>query len=98
MISTMSISLTPNLAGFNSLIIVFFVIASMTYFLFTVRGKEAAGSKMNPLLSAMMSVGQYVLMGAIGAGFAASFLGRLAVFMDILERVVYFIPRMLGLM
>jgi len=98
MISTMSISLTPNLAGFNSVIIVFFVIASMTYFLFTVRGKEPAGSAMNPLLSTMMKIGQYVLMGAIGAGFAASFLGRLAVFMDVLERVVYFIPRMLGLM
>jgi hypothetical protein len=98
MISTMSVTLTPNLAGFNSVIIVFFVIASMTYFLFTIRGKETARSAMNPLLSAMMNVGQYVLMGAIGAGFAASFLGRLAVFMDVLERVVYFIPRMLGLM
>ena len=95
-VSTMSISLAPTLTGLNSVLVLFFVTASMTYFLFTVRGHGT--STVNPVLGTFMKVGQYVLMGAIGAGFAASFLGRLAVFMDVMERVVYFIPRLLGLM
>ena len=76
--------------------VLFFVVTSMTYFLFTVRGYE--DSKINPVLDSFMKIGQYVLMGAFGAGFAASFIGRLAVFMDVMDRVVFFIPRILGLM
>ncbi len=95
-VSTMSISLTPTIAGFNSVMVLFFVVTSMTYFLFTVRGYE--DSKINPVLDSFMKIGQYVLMGAFGAGFAASFIGRLAVFMDVMDRVVFFIPRILGLM
>jgi uncharacterized protein YacL len=95
-VSTVSISLAPTLASLNSVLMLFFVIASMTYFFFTVSAHETSG--VNPVLGALMKAGQYVLMGAIGAGFAGSFLGRLAVFMEIMEKVVYFIPKLLGLM
>jgi len=97
LISTMNISLTPSLEGFNSVIIFIFVISAMFYFFFTVRDREVTTSGTINLRGIMTKIGQYVLMGAFGAGFAASFLGRLAVFMDVLENVVFFIPKMLGL-
>ena len=97
LISTMNISLTPSLEGFNSVIIFIFVISAMFYFFFTVRDREVTTSGTINLRGIMTKIGQYVLMGAFGAGFAASFLGRLAVLMDVLENVVFFIPKMLGL-
>jgi len=99
LVSTMSISLTPDITGVNSVLVLFFVVTAMTYFLFTLRGVVSGTStKPNRVLDKLRDIGQYVLMGAIGAGFAQSFLGRLAVFMDVLERVLFFIPRLLGLM
>jgi hypothetical protein len=60
----------------------------MNYFFFTVRGQDS--SSFGGLQQYLMKFGQYVLMGAFGAGFAAAFLSRLAVFMGIIERVVVF--------
>ena len=99
LVSTMSISLTPDITGLNSVLILLFVVTAMTYFLYTLRGVVSGSStNSNRVLDKVRSIGQYVLMAAIGAGFAQSFLGRLAVFMDVLERVLFFVPRLLGLM
>ena len=89
-ISTMNILIEPSLDGINSILILIFVISAMSYFFFTARGTSVSGSTRDNLLNGVMKFGQYVLMGAFGAGFAASFIGRLAVFMDVLGRVVTF--------
>ena len=95
--ATMRIDLSGTMAGLNSVIVLVFVVSAMSYFFFTVRGTSGGGSGMGGLRSTVMKLGQLVLMGGFGAGFAGSFIGRLAVFMGVLEQVVMFIPKMLGM-
>ena len=98
LIATMQLNLTPTIDGLNSVLILIFVLSAMSFFFFTVRGQGGGQSTTSTLQGYVMKLGQLVLMGAFGAGFAGSFLGRLAVFMGVLEQVIFFIPRMLGLM
>jgi len=88
-ISTMNVNLSATVDGFNSIIIFIFVLVSMNYFFFTYRGRQGSGT-IGSIQNLLMKSGQYVLMGAFGAGFAAAFLSRLAVFMGIIEQVVTF--------
>jgi len=93
--STMNITVEPTLNGINSILILIFVITSMSYFFFTARGSLNTSTTRGKLLDGVMKVGQYVLMGAFGAGFAASFIGRLAVFMDVLNTLITFFSKLI---
>lgn len=97
LISTMKIKPTATLEGFNSVLILIFVISALFYFFFTIRDQPVAAGGPASLLGAVRKLGQYVLMGAFGAGFAASFLGRFAVFIDVLNTVITFFLKMFGL-
>ena len=93
----MNILIEPSVEGINSVLILIFVISAMSYFLFTARGVTSSGSTGNNLLKGIMNLGQYVLMGAFGAGFAGSFIGRLAVFIDVLGNVLTFFLKLFGI-
>ena len=67
----------------------------MSYFFFTARGSISTSTTRGKLKDGVMKVGQYVLMGAFGAGFAASFIGRLAVFMDVLNTLITFFSKLI---
>jgi hypothetical protein len=94
--ATMKIDLSATMAGLNSVLVLIFVVSAMSFFFFTVRG-ESDSSGTQGLRNTLMKLGQLVLMGGFGAGFAGSFIGRLAVFMGVIENVVTYIPKMLGL-
>jgi hypothetical protein len=95
--ATMNIKLTADASGINSVLVLIFVVSAMTYFFFTMQGRQNRASPLGNLRNRIMFLGQLVLMGSFGAGFAGSFIGRLAVFMGVLEQVIRFIPKILGI-
>lgn len=95
--ATMRINLSATMDGFNSVLILIFVVSATSYFFFTVRDSSSGSKSIEGFRGTLMKLGQLVLMGGFGAGFAGSFIGRLAVFMGVIENVVTFIPKLLGL-
>jgi hypothetical protein len=98
LVATMKLNISASLDGINSVLVFVFLVSAMSYFFFTVRGQSGTSSTTGTLRDYLMKLGQLVLMGTFGAGFAASFLGRLAVFMGVLQQVIFFIPKLLGWM
>ncbi len=87
--ATIKISLTPDLAGLNSILILIMVITGMTYFTFSREHKGVLG------VSAKM--GRYVLMATMGTLIGGNFMLRIGTFLSVVKMLVEFPIRALGL-
>jgi hypothetical protein len=87
--STMKISLTPDIDGLNSILILIFVICVMTFFTF---GREHKGP-----LKISAKLGRYVIMIGLGATFGGSIALRLSIFLSVIKRLIEFPLRVLGI-
>jgi len=76
--ATVGFPIGLDLAGFNQLLVVIFVIAALIYFFFSLPHKGALG--------AVSKAGIYVIMVAFGAGFGLTVMGRVAL---LVNRVIF---------